>query len=63
MRLWLFGGAALVFAMALFGGATGLTESRLSITVWKPVMGVVPPLTQAQWQTEFSTRQFRNTVR
>ena len=53
IRLWLFAVAALVFAMVLVGGATRLTESGLSITEWRPVMGVVPPLNDAQWQTEF----------
>lgn len=57
IRLWLFGVAGLVFAMVLVGGATRLTESGLSITEWKPVMGVVPPLTQAQWQTAFQHYQ------
>ena len=32
------------FAMVLVGGATRLTESGLSITEWKPVMGALPPL-------------------
>jgi heme a synthase len=53
IRLWLFAVAALVFAMVLVGGATRLTESGLSITEWRPVMGVVPPLGDAQWQAEF----------
>ena len=40
VRLWLYAVAALVLAMVLVGGATRLTESGLSITEWKPVMGV-----------------------
>jgi len=43
IRLWLCIVAALVLAMVLVGGATRLTESGLSITEWRPVMGVVPP--------------------
>ena len=39
--------------MVLVGGATRLTESGLSITQWKPVTGVIPPLDLAQWQAEF----------
>jgi cytochrome c oxidase assembly protein subunit 15 len=35
------------------GGITRLTESGLSITEWKPVSGVLPPLTEAGWQAEF----------
>jgi cytochrome c oxidase assembly protein subunit 15 len=50
---WLFGVAALVVAMVVIGGITRLTESGLSITQWKPISGVIPPLTTAQWQAEF----------
>jgi len=50
---WLVVVAALVVATLLVGGATRLTESGLSITEWKPVTGIVPPLTEAQWQAEF----------
>jgi heme a synthase len=53
VRLWLIVMAALVFAMVLVGGATRLTESGLSITEWKPVTGVLPPLSAGEWQTEF----------
>jgi len=53
VRVWLFAVAALVFAMVLVGGATRLTESGLSITQWKPVTGVIPPLSPADWQAEF----------
>jgi heme a synthase len=57
IRLWLYAVAALVLAMVLVGGATRLTESGLSITEWEPVMGVVPPLSAAQWQGEFEKYQ------
>jgi len=57
IRLWLYAVAALVLAMVLVGGATRLTESGLSITEWRPVMGVLPPLSQAQWQAEFQKYQ------
>ena len=50
---WLFFVAALVVAMVVIGGITRLTESGLSITQWKPISGIVPPLTDAQWQAEF----------
>ena len=39
--------------MVIVGGATRLTESGLSITQWRPVTGVIPPLSQADWQAEF----------
>jgi hypothetical protein len=53
VRIWLFGVAALIFAMVLIGGATRITESGLSITQWKPVTGVIPPLSPPDWQAEF----------
>jgi len=57
IRLWLYAVAALVLCMVLVGGATRLTESGLSITQWQPVMGALPPLSQAQWQDEFHRYQ------
>jgi heme a synthase len=54
---WLYAVAALVVLMVVVGGITRLTESGLSITEWKPVAGVLPPLTEAQWQAEFAAYQ------
>lgn len=53
--LWLL--AALVAVMVLVGGATRLTDSGLSITEWAPVMGSVPPLSEADWQAAFEAYQ------
>ena len=53
VRVWLFAVAALVFLMVSLGGATRLTGSGLSITEWQPVMGAVPPLSEAAWQEAF----------
>jgi heme a synthase len=50
---WLLAVAGLVFAIVVVGGITRLTESGLSITEWKPVSGVIPPLNEAQWLAEF----------
>ena len=57
LRIWLYAVAALVLAMVLVGGATRVTESGLSITEWRPVMGIVPPLTASDWQAEFDKYQ------
>jgi len=57
VRLWLLAVAAMIFMTLVVGGATRLTESGLSITEWKPVSGVVPPLSEAAWQTEFKAYQ------
>jgi heme a synthase len=51
---WLFSCCALIFLMVVVGGITRLTLSGLSITEWNPVIGVVPPLTAAQWAAEFA---------
>lgn len=53
VRTWLYLVAALVVAMVAVGGATRLTGSGLSITEWRPVTGVVPPLSAADWAAEF----------
>jgi heme a synthase len=53
VRIWLYVMALLVLAMVVVGGATRLTESGLSITEWKPISGVIPPLSDADWQAEF----------
>lgn len=50
---WLFAVATLVCLIVAVGGITRLTESGLSITEWKPVTGVIPPLDEAAWQREF----------
>lgn len=53
VRNWLWVVAALVFVMVIVGGATRLTESGLSIVEWKPVTGVIPPLTEEEWRQAF----------
>ena len=63
MRLWLYAVAALVSAMVLVGGATRLTESGLSITEWRPVMGVLPPLAKRSGRpSSTNIRRFRSTT-
>lgn len=47
---WLFGVCAMLLVMVSLGGATRLTGSGLSIMEWKPLMGVLPPLSDAEWQ-------------
>jgi heme a synthase len=50
---WLWTVAFLVLLMVVIGGATRLTESGLSITEWRPVSGIIPPLSEVDWTTEF----------
>ncbi|MCJ7420467.1 COX15/CtaA family protein [Sphingomicrobium astaxanthinifaciens] len=51
---WLFAVAGFVFVMVVVGGITRLTESGLSITRWDLVTGTLPPLSTAQWESEFA---------
>ncbi|WP_246008580.1 COX15/CtaA family protein [Afifella aestuarii] len=54
VRLWLAILTFLVFVMVLVGGMTRLTDSGLSITEWKPVVGAVPPMSEQAWSEEFN---------
>ncbi|MCC5942806.1 MAG: COX15/CtaA family protein [Balneolaceae bacterium] len=53
IRIWYWSGATLVFLILIIGGITRLTGSGLSMTDWKPIMGAIPPITDAQWQDAF----------
>jgi cytochrome c oxidase assembly protein subunit 15 len=50
---WLLVCCASVFVMIIVGAITRLTESGLSITEWNVVTGILPPLNDAGWQSEF----------
>ena len=50
---WLMGCSVLVFGIVVVGGVTRLTESGLSITEWRPITGILPPLSTAEWNVEF----------
>lgn len=43
--------------MIILGGVTRLTGSGLSIVEWAPIMGILPPLNQAEWQDTFQLYQ------
>lgn len=51
---WLFLCAAMVFAMAVIGAVTRLTESGLSIVEWAPIKGALPPLSDQAWADAFA---------
>jgi heme a synthase len=53
VAVWLLVCCALVFALVVVGGITRLTRSGLSIVEWQPIVGILPPLTDAQWQDVF----------
>jgi cytochrome c oxidase assembly protein subunit 15 len=54
LEIWLIVVAAMVALTAVVGAATRLTGSGLSITEWQPIMGVIPPLSEADWQDAFA---------
>ncbi len=54
VALWLFGLAGLVLAMVVLGGVTRLTHSGLSMVDWRPLVGAVPPLSEAAWEALFA---------
>jgi hypothetical protein len=60
---WLMLSSVLVIAVIVIGGVTRLTESGLSITEWRPITGVLPPFSRAEWESEFdkykATPEFR----
>ncbi|MCV3270896.1 heme A synthase [Roseobacter sinensis] len=54
IRIWLMILFALVFLMIAVGGLTRLTDSGLSITEWRPITGALPPMSAAEWESEFA---------
>lgn len=52
--IWLSSCAFLVYLIILIGGYTRLSHSGLSIVEWKPITGIMPPLDEISWQSEFN---------
>lgn len=50
---WLLVCAAVIFGMILLGGVTRLTDSGLSMVEWRPLLGVIPPLSEQAWLEVF----------
>ena len=57
VAIWLLICSAMIFAMAVIGAVTRLTESGLSIMEWAPLSGALPPLSEAEWQRLFALYQ------
>ncbi len=56
---WLLFCAAVILGMIVLGGVTRLTNSGLSMVEWKPLVGIIPPLSEPAWQEMFDKyRQF-----
>jgi cytochrome c oxidase assembly protein subunit 15 len=54
IAFWLLICCAMIFAMAVIGAITRLTESGLSIMEWAPLTGALPPLSTAEWERVFA---------
>ena len=52
-RAWLVILLVLIVCMVVVGGMTRLTDSGLSIVEWKPITGILLPLSNAKWVVEF----------
>ena len=57
VAIWLFCVCFMLLVMISLGGATRLTGSGLSIMEWAPIMGVIPPLTAAEWDRLYALYQ------
>ncbi len=53
LLIWIGAILFLVALTLLVGGATRLTNSGLSITEWKPLVGAIPPLSEQDWHRVF----------
>ena len=51
--IWLAAVCALVYLMIVVGGVTRLTQSGLSMVDWRPIMGILPPVTEEDWRSTF----------
>lgn len=53
IAIWLLACCATIFGMIILGGVTRLTGSGLSMVEWAPIMGILPPLNDKEWQEAF----------
>jgi len=54
VAVWLLAGVFMIIVQIILGGITRLTDSGLSITEWKPILGAVPPTTEQEWIEAFN---------
>ena len=53
VAIWLLIGVGMIIIQVLLGGITRITGSGLSITEWKLIMGVLPPMNKQDWNISF----------
>lgn len=51
--IWLRCVCLSVVAILIVGGVTRLTGSGLSMVDWRPIAGILPPITESQWNEVF----------
>ena len=51
--VWLIILTIMVFAIIIIGGLTRLTNSGLSMVIWRPILGTFPPLSTQAWSNVF----------
>ena len=57
VRNWLVLVYGMILLMTMLGGITRLTGSGLSMVDWRPLMGALPPLSEAEWSMVFEKYQ------
>ena len=57
VSVWLFCICGMILVMISLGGATRLTGSGLSIMEWAPLMGTLPPMSDAEWHRLYALYQ------
>ena len=55
--VWLLALSAMVLVQVMLGAITRLTDSGLSIMEWDPILGAIPPLSDAEWHRVFALYQ------
>lgn len=53
VAIWLLTGVFMIIVQIVLGGITRLTDSGLSITEWKPILGSFPPMGEKAWLEAF----------
>ncbi|MBE9540448.1 MAG: COX15/CtaA family protein [Proteobacteria bacterium] len=57
IAMWLIFCSAVVLGMIILGGVTRLTHSGLSMVEWRPLVGIIPPTSEAEWVRVFEKYQ------
>jgi len=57
ITIWLLTGCFLIYLMVVIGGITRLTHSGLSMVEWNPILGSMPPMSDADWKIPFEKYQ------